>query len=58
MNVLGILFDSTLSWSSHISQTITKSKKLHAIKLIRKFHHMVVGYDVTIFGVKTTGAVA
>ena len=27
MNVLGVLFDSTLNWSSHISQTITKSKK-------------------------------
>ena len=38
LNVLGILFDSTLSWSSHISQTITKSKKaLHAIKLIHKY---------------------
>ena len=38
MNVLGVLFDSTLSWSSHISQTITKSKRaLHAIKLIRKY---------------------
>ena len=38
MNVLGVIFDSTLNWSSHISQTITKSKKaLHAIRLIKKY---------------------
>ena len=37
MNVLGVVFDSTLNWSQQVSQTITKSKKaLHAIKLIRK----------------------
>ena len=36
MNVLGVLFDSTLSWTHQISQTITKAKKaLHAIKLIK-----------------------
>ena len=37
MNVLGVVFDSTLNWSQQVSQTKTKSKKaLHAIKLIRK----------------------
>ena len=35
MNVLGVLFDSRLSWTNQISQTITKAKRaLHAIKLI------------------------
>ena len=38
MNVLGVMFDSTLSWTQQVSQTITKSKiAFHAIKLIRKY---------------------
>ena len=38
MNVLGVLFDSCLSWTNQISQTITKAKRaLHAIKLIKKY---------------------
>ena len=38
LNVLGVMFDSTLSWTQQVSQTISKSKKaLHAIKSIRKY---------------------
>ena len=38
INVLGVLFDSKLNWSTQVAQTIMKAKKtLHAIKLIRKF---------------------
>ena len=38
MNVLGVLFDSKLSWSNHVSKQINKANKaLHAIKLIRKY---------------------
>ena len=36
--MLGVLFDSRLQWSNHISKTILKANKaLNAIKLIRKF---------------------
>jgi hypothetical protein len=36
--VLGVLFDSKLSWSNHVSKQINKANKaLHAIKLIRKY---------------------
>ena len=38
MNVLGIIFDSKLTWSNQVSQTTQKAKKaLHAIKMIRKY---------------------
>ena len=38
MNVLGVIFDSKLTWSKHISTQINKANKaLHAIKMIRKY---------------------
>ena len=38
MNVLGVIFDSKLTWAKHISTQINKSSRaLHAIKLIRKY---------------------
>ena len=38
MNVLGVIFDSKLTWSKHISTQICRaSKALHAIRMIRKF---------------------
>jgi hypothetical protein len=38
INVLGVLFDSRLQWSNHISKAILKANKaLNAIKLIRNF---------------------
>ena len=38
INVLGVLFDSKLTWSKQVSQTTQKAKKsLHAIKMIRKY---------------------
>ena len=38
MNVLGIQFDSKLSWNDHVNKTINKAKKAyHAIKLIQKY---------------------
>ena len=38
MNVLGVLFDSKLSWSDHISLTISKTKKtICALRLISKY---------------------
>ena len=38
MNVLGVQFDSKLSWFGQINKTINKSKKsLHALNLIRKY---------------------
>ena len=38
MNVLGVIFDSKLTWSKHISNQISKSARaLYAIKLIRKY---------------------
>ena len=38
MNVLGVLFDSKLTWSNHVSKQINKANKaLHAIKLIWKY---------------------
>ena len=38
MNVLGVLFDSKLTWSNHVSKQINKANKaLHAIKMIRKY---------------------
>ena len=37
MNVLGVAFDSKLSWQPHVANAIAKSKiALHAIHLIRK----------------------
>jgi hypothetical protein len=37
INVLGVLFDSKLQWSNHVSKVSTKANKvLNAIKLIRK----------------------
>jgi hypothetical protein len=38
INVLGVLFDSKLNWSSHIANVINKANKaLNALKLILKF---------------------
>ena len=38
MNVLGVQFDSKLTWEEHVNNTINKSKKaLHAIRLIKKY---------------------
>ena len=38
MNVLGVIFDSKLNWSAHVSTAITKAKKsLYALRLLRKF---------------------
>ena len=38
MNVLGVIFDSKLSWADHISHAINRSMKaLHAIRIIKKF---------------------
>ena len=38
MNVLGVIFDSKLTWSKHTANQISKSSRaLHAIKLIRKY---------------------
>ena len=38
INVLGVLFDSKLTWSDHVATTLLKTNKaLCAIKLIRKF---------------------
>ena len=37
MNVLGVCFDSKLTWAKHISNAINKANMaLHAIKLIKK----------------------
>ena len=37
MNVLGVCFDSKLSWAKHVSNTINKANiALHAIRLIKK----------------------
>ena len=36
INVLGVEFDSKLTWSSHIAKQINKSNRaLHAIKIIK-----------------------
>ena len=38
INVLGVIFDSKMQWSSQVSQAISKSKKaLHGIKLVKKY---------------------
>ena len=38
MHVLGIQFDSKLTWAEHVNRTINKSKKaLHAIRIIKKY---------------------
>ena len=38
INVLGILFDSTMKWNEHVNKAISESNSsLYAIKLIRKF---------------------
>ena len=38
MNVLGVCFDSKLTWSKHIANTIHKANQaLHAIRLIKKY---------------------
>ena len=40
MNVLGVCFDSNLSWSTNIANTIKKANKaLTAIKMIKKILH-------------------
>ena len=38
INVLGVQFDSKLTWNDQVNKTINKAKKaFHAIKLIRKY---------------------
>ena len=38
INVLGVIFDSRLRWSEHVSNALKKSNKsLNALKIIRKF---------------------
>ena len=38
MNVLGVQFDSKLSWANQVNQTINKARKTyHAINLIKKY---------------------
>ena len=38
MNVLGVVFDSKLNWSTHVAQTIVKAKRaLIALRLIKRF---------------------
>ena len=38
MNVLGVVFDSKLNWSTHVAKAIVKAKKaLIAQKLIKRF---------------------
>ena len=38
MNVLGVIFDSKLTWNEHIAHCINKSKKaLFALRLLRKY---------------------
>ena len=38
MNILGIIFDSKLTWANHVAtQTNKANSALHAIRLIRKF---------------------
>ena len=38
MNVLGVIFDSKLTWNAHVASAITKAKKaLFAIRSLRKF---------------------
>ena len=38
INVLGVLFDSKMQWSQHVSASINKANSaLHAIRMIRKF---------------------
>ena len=35
MNVLGVIFDSKLTWAAHVAAAISKSK--NAIKLLKKY---------------------
>ena len=38
MNVLGVIFDSKLTWDSHISSAIAKAKKsLFALRLLKRY---------------------
>ena len=38
MNVLGVLFDSKLSWVNHVAHSICKAKrKLFGLRLLRKY---------------------
>ena len=38
MNVLGVIFDSKLTWSSHVTHCINKAKqKLYGLRLLRSF---------------------
>ena len=41
MNVLGVIFDSQLQWSAHVTNAINKSKgALHAIKQIKPYFNI------------------
>jgi hypothetical protein len=38
MNVLGVIFDSKLQWTEHVSKAVQKSSRsLNALKIIRKY---------------------
>ena len=38
MNVLGVIFDSKLTWSNHVTHCINKAKrKLYGVRLLRTF---------------------
>ena len=49
MDVLGVCFDSKLTWSMHVANTINKANKaLHAIRLIKKyFNHQEILQQLT-----------
>ena len=65
MNVLGVQFDSKLSWSDQVNKTINKAKKTyHAINLIKKYfnqnepkglltsnYYSVLYYNISVGGV-------
>ena len=48
MNVLGVCFDSKLTWALHVANAINKANKaLHAIKLIKKFGNLALAHPKT-----------
>ena len=41
INVLGVIFDSTLSWSKHVRTAVMKANRaLNGLKLIRKYFNV------------------